>query len=355
MDCVNSINLFFNKLFKNRLFTITLLIFSIFLFNPLDSFAATPSDLDIWLYFTDGTNTKCTDLNYCFTTNSQPLINRVSIKTQSYSIIEGSKYDVYSSVKLWLLRDNLDIRNDFYIGNFAGDQWNNQSNVSWNNLDSSEYDSFGGFYILNWGLVQNFTSSFSSSGITFDFYFNNPTRLSRIEVTRFELLNTGNTTADSINNMSNTIINNNNQNTQQIIDTVLKDDYFNKSELEQYFITIKNDIEQSNPVSDLLLMPITLLNAYNEGISSTCSPINLGNLLGTDLILPCIDIRKYLGSELYNLIDILFSVFLFYEIAMLCISIFESITTLDDGFQLLYSPKHGDMSRVGRGHSRGLY
>lgn len=228
------------KLFRSKFIGFLAIVFSIFLFNPLNSFAATPSDLDIWLYFTDGTSTTCTDLNYCFTTNSQPLVNRVSIKTQSYSIIEGSKYDVYSSVKLWLLRDNLDIRNDFYIGNLAGTQWNNQSNISWNNLDSSEYDDFGGFHILNWGLVQNFTSSFSSSGITWDFYFNNPTRLSRIEVTRFELLNTGNTTADSINNMSNNIINNNNENTQNIINTENK----NHEEAEESRKGIWNTIKE---------------------------------------------------------------------------------------------------------------
>ncbi len=162
----------------------------------------------------------------------------------------------------------------------------------------------------------------------------------------------------SINSSTNTIINNQNNNQQQTntrldgINDTMKDD--SAPDTKGFLDSIKVD-ESNSPVSDLITMPLTLMNAYVNGFSSSCQPVNFGNLYGSDIIFPCIDIKKYLGNTLYSLIDMLFCIFMAYNIGMMCISIYESITSLDDAMQLLYTPQHAGHSRVNRGESEGLY
>ena len=116
---------------------------------------------------------------------------------------------------------------------------------------------------------------------------------------------------------------------------------------DSFFNDLKID-DSNSPVSDLMVMPLTLLNSYTNGFSGTCKPFNLGSLYGHDLILPCVNIEKYIGSNLWSLIDTIFTLYMVYNIGMLCISIYESITELDDGMQLLYTPQHSGHTRVSR-------
>ena len=149
---------------------------------------------------------------------------------------------------------------------------------------------------------------------------------------------------DSVNDS----INETNQSIKDL-DSTLKDD--SDVDIDKSFF---EDFEESNtPISDLMTMPLTLLQKYLDGFNGTCQPINLGSLLGTDLIMPCIDIKKYLGNVLWTLIDSLFSLSLCYNIAMLGISIYESITQFEDGMNMLYTPQHSGHSRVSR--NEGLY
>lgn len=99
-------------------------------------------------------------------------------------------------------------------------------------------------------------------------------------------------------------------------------------------------LSDDTPISNLILMPITLLNAFNSGVNGTCRPFNLGALYGSELIMPCINIENKLGSNLWNSIDAITSIFIIYELAMLIVSVFNDITSLKDGFNGLYTPKH---------------
>lgn len=148
----------------------------------------------------------------------------------------------------------------------------------------------------------------------------------------FEICTSGNQAiVDSQNNLNNT----------------LNDDSgVNDTDIDDLFGDIRGN--SSSPVSDLLTLPITLLQAYLDGMNGTCSPYNLGTLYGTSLILPCIDIPGIIGSSLWNVIDALFCLYMIYNIAMMCISIYESFTSLDDSMQLLYSPQHTGHTRVSR-------
>lgn len=133
---------------------------------------------------------------------------------------------------------------------------------------------------------------------------------------------------------------------QAIQDSLTDDSGVSNKDLEDLF----GDLQESNsPVSDLLTLPITLLQAYLSGFDSSCSTFNLGSLYGTDLILPCIDIPRYIGSTLWSMIDALCCIYMIYNIAMLFVSIYEQFTSLDDSFQLLYSPRHSGHTRVSRG------
>lgn len=126
---------------------------------------------------------------------------------------------------------------------------------------------------------------------------------------------------------------------QQINDSITSTDGVSDNDINSLFQEL--DVSSDTPISDLLTMPITLVQAYINGVGGTCSAVNLGSLYGTNLILPCIDLEARLGSGLWNLIDVLFSLFMIYNIAMLIINIFDKVTSLDDTFS--FFTKGGDM------------
>lgn len=86
---------------------------------------------------------------------------------------------------------------------------------------------------------------------------------------------------------------------------------------------------QNGTITQLLTLPITLIQAYLNGINSSCTSFNLGSLFGTDLILPCINVSNYLGTALWSTIDILFSGFMILNIGKKLIKIFNDFTNLN--------------------------
>lgn len=83
-------------------------------------------------------------------------------------------------------------------------------------------------------------------------------------------------------------------------------------------------------INQLVQMPITLLNAVVNGLSSSCSPYNLGSLFGTDLILPCVNMSNILGS-LWTLIDVIISGIFIFIFGGRCVKIFNDFTNLKGG------------------------
>lgn len=143
------------------------------------------------------------------------------------------------------------------------------------------------------------------------------------------------------NNIQNTqdIINNQNSNTQELKDTMTDESTPNtNTEIND----LNNQLISDTPITDLITLPLTLLNAYLTGVSGTCNPVNLGNLYGTNLSLPCINLEQRLGANLWTIIDSLVSIFMIYNIAMLMIQAFEGFTSLRDDYDSLYQPKHAD-------------
>lgn len=81
-------------------------------------------------------------------------------------------------------------------------------------------------------------------------------------------------------------------------------------------------------ITNLLTLPITLLQAIVNGLQTSCSSFSLGSLFGTNITLPCIDIGSLIGSGLFTTIDILFSGFMILSIGKKLIKIFNDFTNL---------------------------
>lgn len=131
------------------------------------------------------------------------------------------------------------------------------------------------------------------------------------------------------NNTQNTqsIINSNNTINSSIQDTnnTLKDDNIDNPSSST---TQWSNMNASNgTITTLLTLPISLMQAYVNGMSDTCSSFSLGTLFNTNIVLPCIDIGSLIGP-LYGIIDVLFSGFMVFGIAKKLIKIFNDFTNM---------------------------
>lgn len=142
------------------------------------------------------------------------------------------------------------------------------------------------------------------------------------------------------------------ENRLDIINGTMKDE-------TQPDIDLDLDLNSNSPVSDLLTMPLTILNKVFDITDDTCVPYELpfdfsgGN---NTITFPCIDLEDYLGHDVYTILDTILCFYMCYQIGLMCVSIYEGITSLRDGFYGLYEPKHHDTStRTGRGEMEGKY
>lgn len=101
------------------------------------------------------------------------------------------------------------------------------------------------------------------------------------------------------------------------------------------------ELEEHDQIGELLTFPISLTQKILKGLTENqCQNFNIGSLLGTSIVLPCFTLEQYLGTELTNLIDFLFCVYMVYNIAMLIIHSIDTFTNVDDLFDELYVPQH---------------
>lgn len=131
---------------------------------------------------------------------------------------------------------------------------------------------------------------------------------------------------------------------QAIADSILDDtidDFIGSQQLDE----IGGQLSTDTPITDLLALPITLIRAIITGINGTCSSFDLGALWGVGLTIPCINPELYLGSNLWNLIDLLFCGFMIFNIAQLMIHDFDSLSNAEDLFDETYTPRHEKVRR----------
>lgn len=126
----------------------------------------------------------------------------------------------------------------------------------------------------------------------------------------------------------NNSINNNTDAINGVNDTISEDDIDDPSD----FIDEMVDMLPSNGViTSLITLPITLYQKILNSINGTCSQFSLGQLYGTNLIIPCIDVADYLGNTLWSTIDVIISGIFVLTIARKMVKAFEGFTSLKEG------------------------
>lgn len=139
-------------------------------------------------------------------------------------------------------------------------------------------------------------------------------------------------------NQNQTTINQNQQiideqnKTNQKIDSI--DDTLNDSSVDSSDDTInklKDKIPTNSVISDLILLPVKFLQNFVNALGSSCTKFSLGNLYGTDLFMPCINLETYLGTGIWTTIDLIFSGLFVYSLRKKFIQIYENLTNLTNG------------------------
>ncbi|MBP3920950.1 MAG: hypothetical protein J6D28_05220 [Bacilli bacterium] len=149
-----------------------------------------------------------------------------------------------------------------------------------------------------------------------------------------------------INNSANNIISSNNQNSQNIINNQNE----NANKIDNSINDVNNSINDSSTddptgsfdsfndkiatngvITNLITLPITLFTNVLNNINGTCKTFNIGNLFGSNLSFPCIDLSNYFGPTLWNVIDVLFSGFFVLIISKKMIRVFENFSSMREG------------------------
>lgn len=195
------------------------------------------------------------------------------------------------------------------------DSWVEQPNSSYTN-SISWTDGNTGFGITNYQLIAangtNYTTYINDYN---DYYANlenqqqNQTMIDQNQT----IIDQNQTTHDKIDGIDSSINNSN-----------VDDPSGSFSKFESY-------LPDNGVITDLITLPISLFQNVLGSINGTCTEYNLGNLMGTDLKLPCINISNYLGSTLWNVIDILFSGFFVLAIGKKMIKAFNGFTSMEEG------------------------
>lgn len=219
---------------------------------------------------------------------------------------------------------------------------------------NGRYSSSKHMITINFGNVRSFAST-NTTSIFVECEMNTASLIYGVSASSTTTSNTNNANNSEIiaNNNQNTqiIINNDNRNTQQIINSqnqtteaindindTLQDTNIDDEEVEGKFEDV--DTISDTPITDLLTMPLVLLNKLYSGMSGSCSTYTIGTLFNTTISFPCFNGQQIFGSTVWSIIDGLFVLFMLYNMGMMIVSFFESVTSLHDTFDDMYEPQH---------------
>lgn len=117
-------------------------------------------------------------------------------------------------------------------------------------------------------------------------------------------------------------INNNTQAINDLNDTINADFEFNSDWTGQ--LNVFGD--DTNIFVTIVTFPFNILRVLMGTVeNSTCQPILLGNLLGTSLVMPCINIQSIIGSTIYNTIDTIFGMVIIFGVVLYLKKLFEYV------------------------------
>lgn len=287
-----------------KIFLLISFIFIILLTNNV--YAFTSSDYKIILYDNISEVVSCP--NSMCNTGLMRGIRRVSIISYTNSLVNNSPFTLYSSISIEsdYSGNSLPFRSDKWIGNSIFSNWV-QLSTSWNSIDGITQGNLPYTRFFDWGYVGNFTASFTGTGFVFDFYFSDPgIDIWSVEITRFDLVNNGTSNEDIVNNQTNIIINNNNQNTQNIIDSQsdindsindlndsITDDTVSSSTGSSFFNGFQNN---NHGLSSIITIPLTTIQSLT---SSSCVQLQVPvPFTNSNITLPCMTTvySQYIGT-----------------------------------------------------------
>ena len=145
-----------------------------------------------------------------------------------------------------------------------------------------------------------------------NFYSDGEIGISKINIQQSELSDISNTNKDINNSIKDT-------------NNTLKDD-----SIDDNVNISQDDLTDESGLQDLLLMPLTLMNAVNTGFNSSCSTFSLGSLFGHNLSLKCFTISDVIGSNLAGIIDVIISGIFIYLFSKHLRKIFDRTTNLEN-------------------------
>lgn len=384
----NCINTFFTSVFRvlGRVFAYLLIAILIYLFSAkiglIEAQAKPLTDVSGSYGLIKCNSDRVNGLSSCAYVNSYSVIGDDTTYTmldKGYTFVHDhvnyARLNVFNALYLF---PNLNYKNgSFYTLNFEYNQGSYVSTIvntlTKDNLvveafNGSDFES-GGYTDLNYSATYNDTTKSGTISITFKATTDTTsyrirlqpgvalwtnTSLQYSQGVRVYLIsanvedNLSDALLNQITNQNDTIIDQN----QQIIDNSNK----TNDKLDNLDGTIKNedisDIDlgfddiskpSDTPISDIILMPITILNQLKTVTDWNCQawilPFDFTGGSNT-LVFPCINLRKYLGNDVFNIIDELCSFFMIYAICLAFINFFEDITSLRDVYDDMYTPQH---------------
>lgn len=139
------------------------------------------------------------------------------------------------------------------------------------------------------------------------------------------------TTNKEIINQNNTIINNQGAIKDGIDDVNSSINSDNVDDPSSSINQFNDKIAENGVITQLVGLPVTLFTKILNSVNGTCSPYNFGSLFGTDIVFPCINVANYLGSTLWNIIDVLISGLFVYSLSRKFIKVFEHMSSMNEG------------------------
>lgn len=145
--------------------------------------------------------------------------------------------------------------------------------------------------------------------------------------TQFQVINYSEGIGSQIDNQT-IVIEHQTEVIEDVKDTITDDSVDNPS---SFIEDMEDLLPQNGVITQLITLPITLYQKVLNSINGTCSSFDLGELYGTHLIMPCINLSNYLGSTLWGTIDLIMSGVFVLVIARKMIKAFEGFTSMKEG------------------------
>ena len=143
----------------------------------------------------------------------------------------------------------------------------------------------------------------------------------KLEINRKE---NKNVTSENLQQATDSIINSQNNINNSINNDDVESPNNALSGLNSYLAT-------NSTISNLITLPISLFQKVLSSLNGTCSNYDLGEYKGTHIILPCINISDYIGTTLFNVIDILISGLFIYKMSRKFIAVFHNLSSMKEG------------------------